>query len=375
MSRTSAPMRWRAPASRMRACSCPASPEERSPPATLVEGAMTRGLLVETRLWPSTSRSDHGSRTISDRPTPAISPTRLRYRCRASRPISLSIRASAVSSRRASPASARSRKTRSYPASTRSSAADRACDEKVRSAAISVLECLQHRVGARHFEAAGLLDVERLDDAVVDHHRVALRALAHAVAGAVHLEPDGAREVAIAVGEHLHLAVGLLILAPSVHHEGVVDREAGDGIDAFLLEGGRLLDEARQVLGRAGRRECAGQAEQHDLLALEEIVGLHVLHAVRRHLLQLDRRNLVANLDGHGLSPRCCWTTRKTVGALAPVERTIMARPGKNSPTPSAASPRRGRVRLPRSPPPAPGRASRSPTARGRAARPGHRPR
>src|SRR6185437_5401726 len=67
-------------------------------------------------------------------------------------------------------------------------------------------------------------------------HRIALRALAHAIAAAVHLEPDGAGEVAVAVGEHLHLAVGLLVLAPGVHHERVVDREAGDGVDAFLLE-------------------------------------------------------------------------------------------------------------------------------------------
>jgi hypothetical protein len=52
----------------------------------------------------------------------------------------------------------------------------------------------------------------------------------------------------------------------------------------------------------AGRREGAGHREQHHLFALEQIVGLHRLDTIGRLLLQHDAGNLVANLNGHGLS-------------------------------------------------------------------------
>src|SRR5579883_24097 len=170
-------------------------------------------------------------------------------------------------------------------------------------------ERLEHGLRARHLEGAGLLDIEQLDGPVIDEHGVALRALAETIAAAIELEPDRAGEVAIAVGEHLDLALDLLLLAPGIHDEGVVHREAGDRIDALCPELVRLLDEAREMLGRACRREGAGKREKHHLLALEELVGLNVLHAFRRHLLQLDGRNLVANLDGHRLSPcLSCFT-------------------------------------------------------------------
>src|ERR1700675_4225879 len=63
------------------------------------------------------------------------------------------------------------------------------------------LQILQHRLGVGDLELAGSLDVERLDDAVIDQHRIALRALAEPVAGGVELEIDRAGEVAAAVGE------------------------------------------------------------------------------------------------------------------------------------------------------------------------------
>src|SRR3546814_8105583 len=60
----------------------------------------------------------------------------------------------------------------------------------------------EHVVGARHLELAGRLDVELFDDAVVDDHRIALAAGAHAERLAVHRQPDRLRGIAIAVGEH-----------------------------------------------------------------------------------------------------------------------------------------------------------------------------
>src|SRR5688500_10593770 len=82
-------------------------------------------------------------------------------------------------------------------------------------------------LGAADLEIARRLDVELLDHAVVDDHRVALGALAHAVARAVHRQPEGFGELAVAVGEHgdVGRARGLV---PGTEHERVVDRGADD---------------------------------------------------------------------------------------------------------------------------------------------------
>src|SRR3546814_18139590 len=90
-------------------------------------------------------------------------------------------------------------------------------------------------------------------------HGEALRAGAEADAGGVEFQAERLGEGSVAVGQQLHLVADLLVPAPGIHHEGVVDRHAGDGVDPFGLELGRLLHEAGQVLGRAGRGEGAGQ--------------------------------------------------------------------------------------------------------------------
>src|SRR3546814_6170318 len=74
--------------------------------------------------------------------------------------------------------------------------------------------------GGTHLEFARRLDVELFDDAVVDEHRIALAARAEAETRSVHLQPDGLRELAVAVGEHRHLAFSLVGLAPRAHDEG-----------------------------------------------------------------------------------------------------------------------------------------------------------
>src|SRR5690349_263697 len=67
---------------------------------------------------------------------------------------------------------------------------------------IRASERLQHRLGAGDIELARLLDMQCLDDAVVDQHRVALGADPHPFLDAVELEPHRAGEVAAAVAEH-----------------------------------------------------------------------------------------------------------------------------------------------------------------------------
>src|SRR3546814_13442182 len=76
--------------------------------------------------------------------------------------------------------------------------------------------------------------------------------------------------------------VQALLLAPGIHHEGVVHRETVDLVDAFGLELRIELVEIRELVGRAGRREGAGQREQHHALALEVVVGGLVLPDIGR---------------------------------------------------------------------------------------------
>src|SRR3546814_783720 len=115
----------------------------------------------------------------------------------------------------------------------------------------------------------------------------------------VHLQPDGLRELAVAVGEHRHLAFSLVGLAPRAHDEGVVDRGARDLVDALGPERVGLVQIARQVLGRAGRREGAGHRKQRDLAALEEILRADLFGAGLGGLDEIGVRQAIANADGH----------------------------------------------------------------------------
>src|SRR3546814_15946606 len=73
-------------------------------------------------------------------------------------------------------------------------------------------------------------------------HCEALAARAHAEFAAIHLEAHRLGEVAIAVGQHRHLAVAARALAPGAHHKSVVDGRAGDFIDALRLQIARRFD-------------------------------------------------------------------------------------------------------------------------------------
>jgi hypothetical protein len=92
-----------------------------------------------------------------------------------------------------------------------------------------------------------------------------------------------------------------LVFRPGAHHEGVVDRQAGDHVDALALDLARQLLEARQVFGRTGRGEGARQREQRHLLAAEEVLGGHRLGPLGGGQGERDAGQLVADFDGHGM--------------------------------------------------------------------------
>ena len=84
--------------------------------------------------------------------------------------------------------------------------------------------------------------------------------------------PSLAGEFAVAVGEHEHPVADVLVAAPGAHHEGVVDRQAGDRVDPLRPDLVSPDDEPREVVVRTGRGERSGHREQHDL-ALAERLG------------------------------------------------------------------------------------------------------
>src|SRR5262249_50298090 len=98
----------------------------------------------------------------------------------------------------------------------------------------------------------------------------------------------------------------LLVLAPRAHDEGVVDGDAPHFVDALGLQLVDVGHVARHVLGRAGGRERAGQAEDHDLLTLGQLAHLERVGADRAAgplgLDELGQRSLgelVAYFDRH----------------------------------------------------------------------------
>src|SRR3546814_1043876 len=98
----------------------------------------------------------------------------------------------------------------------------------------------------------------------------ALGAHAHAEGTCVHFQPQRARELAVAVGQHQQAFGCVLALAPGLHHERVVDRHAGhlDALGAELVE---MLDEAGQVLLGTGRCERRSEEQTSELQSLMSI--------------------------------------------------------------------------------------------------------
>jgi len=89
---------------------------------------------------------------------------------------------------------------------------------------------------------------------------------ADGVVAQIELAPDGSGEVAVPIGQQEHLVVDIEVLLPGFHDEGVVDRNANDGVDPFGLELLGLDDEAQEVLLGAGGGEGAGDGQEDGLL-------------------------------------------------------------------------------------------------------------
>src|SRR5882724_11429425 len=162
------------------------------------------------------------------------------------------------------------------------------------------LQLPQQRVAAGDFDlAGGGLEVELLDHAVVHQHRVAVGADAEPVARGTELHADRLGEFGVAVGEEGGFVALVGVALPGVHHKGVIDRHDRDRAHALVLERVGVEENARQMHLVAGAGIGAGDGEQSDLLALEDVVGGFDLQTVRRHHAKLGLGQLVANFNGH----------------------------------------------------------------------------
>jgi hypothetical protein len=61
----------------------------------------------------------------------------------------------------------------------------------------------------------------------------------------IELAPNGSGEVAVPIGQQELLVVDIEVLLLGFHDEGVIDRNASDGVDPFGLELLGLVDEVR----------------------------------------------------------------------------------------------------------------------------------
>src|SRR5579872_1240898 len=125
----------------------------------------------------------------------------------------------------------------------------------------------QQMLRAGKIDLAGrFFDIELFHHPVFDQHRIALGAYAETAPRGVELEAGRFGEIAVAVGEEAHFAVGAGRLRPGGENVMIIDRGHRDRIDALGLEAVFIGDEARQMVFVASRRESAGKAEEDDPL-------------------------------------------------------------------------------------------------------------
>ena len=139
-----------------------------------------------------------------------------------------------------------------------------------------------------------------IDHPVVDDRRVTLGAHPEPTAGQIDLEAHGPGEVGRAVGQQEHRLAHGAGVAPCAQDEGVVDRHARNGVDAFGFQLVRPQDVPGKVKVRARRREGAGDREQHHLPVPKHLTGLHRLGPVGRRDHDLHIRDPVAYSDACG---------------------------------------------------------------------------
>ncbi|BBH07705.1 pentatricopeptide repeat-containing protein [Prunus dulcis] len=134
-------------------------------------------------------------------------------------------------------------------------------------------------------EGTAFLQIQDLHNSIFSQKRVPSgpHAQPHRLIAQIELSPNGPGEIPISIRQQQHLVPDFEALLPGLDHKGVVDRNAGNGVDPLGLELGGLLHEPGDVLQRACGGEGAGDGEEDGLLGLGELGesdGLNVARGV-----------------------------------------------------------------------------------------------
>ena len=155
---------------------------------------------------------------------------------------------------------------------------------------------LQDRLRAGDIDAGLVLDIERLHHAVIDDHRIALRAMAHMVGGQDRIRGRPP-------GRSCHCrrrASGSCRRLPTGVAQAFMTWTSFTAVQAtvstpFALMASVSFTKAGQMIHAAGRREGAGHGEEHHLAARKYRVG--------REFLRCRRRSSVMNSASGRRSP------------------------------------------------------------------------
>jgi hypothetical protein len=125
--------------------------------------------------------------------------------------------------------------------------------------------------GAGAGKRTALLKVDTGEDAIL-HDESPTHGANATEAARVHVEAERLGEGSVAVGQEGNLAFSQELLRERAVDERIVDREARDCIDSLGREVFRGGDKLGRLAVRAGRGERAGQREENDLLAGEDVL-------------------------------------------------------------------------------------------------------
>ena len=141
-------------------------------------------------------------------------------------------------------------------------------------------------------------NIDGFHHAIVHHHRVAFRTPAQAEIRQVEAESNCFSKGAI-IRQHGYFAVDIMLFAPGLHHEWIVDGNTSDFVNALGFEFGCFRYKSRQMTGGADRCVGAGQAENYDFAPLQKFSGVDIRNAACGELLKHCGGDWISGFDRH----------------------------------------------------------------------------
>jgi len=144
------------------------------------------------------------------------------------------------------------------------------------------------------------LHVQLGDGAILDQHGEPLAAHVTQYCAQIKVKLQGLGQIGAGVSQHSNLVFCILILSPSLHDKGVVDRDADDLIDPLPLNLLRPRHVSWEMSFTTSGGKSSWNAENDDLLPSAELGNVNLVSGVV--LEQVDGGDLVSNCN------RCHFT-------------------------------------------------------------------